>query len=115
MARVEKRYDEKGKLSWARGRARDIYKDLAICDSKGGILRIPGEPRPYRVMLPRHCAGSIIGERFDLNAELPPFKEWRFVLLGYGEGAEGDFEVSREISGDAIVEVDGLNPAEEAA
>jgi hypothetical protein len=105
MARVEKRCDDHGKLIWAKGLARDVYKDMAVANSKRIVFRISGEPRSYNTIIPRHCAGSIIGQSFDLNAKLPPFKEWRFVLVGYGEGAEGSFEISREVSGDVIVEV----------
>jgi hypothetical protein len=115
MPRVEKKRDGHGKLIWAKGMARDVYKDMAIANSKEIVFRISGEARPYNVILPRHCAGSIIGERFDLNAKLPPFRDWRFILVGYGEGTEGSFEISREVSGDVIVVVDALDSAAKAA
>jgi hypothetical protein len=93
---LEKRRDKLGKLIWVKGLARDIYNDDEILNSKGrGRYMISGEARGYNLILPRHCAGSIIGESFDLDTKLPPFKQWRFVLLAVGIGPAGDERIER--------------------
>ena len=108
MARIERRYDGRGKLTWAKGMARDIYRDETILNSTGGGgYRVAGEARLYNIMLPRHCGLSIIGESpsaDDLDAKLPPFKEWRFVMVGYEDSGDSKIEISREIAGNVVVE-----------
>jgi hypothetical protein len=109
MARIERRYNAQRKLTWAKGMARDIYKDETILNSRGGGYRVSGEARLYNLLLPRHCAYNIIGETpppGGLDAKLPPYREWRFVLVGYGEAGNAKFELSREITGDVVVEVE---------
>jgi hypothetical protein len=109
MARIERRYDAQRKLTWAKGMARDIYRNMAIANSHSVGYRVSGEARLYNIMLPRHCAYNIIGETpppGGLDAKLPPYREWQFVLVGYGEAGNANFEVSREITGDVVVEVE---------
>jgi len=110
MARIEKRHGQDGSLVWAKGLARNIYKDQEIADSKCGRFRIEGEARLYHTLLPRHCATSIVGDKpngdtiEDMVKNLPPFKNWLFVMLAVGKSKDGCWEVAREISGDVSVE-----------
>jgi hypothetical protein len=111
MARVEKRYDKQRKLIWAKGAARDVYKDSEILNSTCGAITLEGDLTVYKILLPRHGAGSIIGEfppgrNFDeVAANLPPFEDWKFVVVAYGGSGDQVVEFSREISGDVIVEL----------
>jgi hypothetical protein len=108
MTRIEKRHGPDGTLVWASGPARDIYQDEEILDSKCAAFRIAGEARLYRTIIPRHCASNILGEEPTEKAlddmVNAPFKEWRFVMVGYVKSIGTICEVAREISGDTLVE-----------
>jgi hypothetical protein len=112
MAKIERRYDNGGQLTWAKGLVRDIYKDKTILNSCAVSFRIAGENRLYNIIIPRHCAGTIIGKLpteenlEDVISKLPPFEKWRFVMVGYGKSGQIEFEIAREVSGEALIEVD---------
>ena len=88
MAKIEKRYDKGGQLTWAKGLVSDIYKDKTILNSCAVSFRIVGESRLYNIIIPSHCAGSIIGKLptekslDDLLSKLPPFEQWLVVMGG---------------------------------
>ena len=85
MARVEKHFNQQGELTWAKGFARDIYKDKSVLESRCLGFRVSEEKRWYNLLMPIHTAGSIIGKNQDhVLANLPPYKDWRFVLVGCG-------------------------------
>jgi len=112
MARINKRYDERGKLAWAQGAARDIYKDAKLQNSKGVYFKISGETsRWFRHMLPRHMAtweteGPPSSARLEeVYSNVPPFNEWRFVLLAFSGPNENYVSLAHEISGDQLLEV----------
>lgn len=119
MTRIEKRHDCDGTLIWARGLARNIYKDKEVLNSTNGRFRIDGQSQLYHIMLPRHAANSIIGARSiapsgemlavtesvdEMLQKLPPFRDWRFVMLTSGKSEGGLRELAHEISGDVLVE-----------
>src|SRR5262249_40190661 len=80
MLKMEKKQDENGKLVRAKGTARDVYQDMSVAEAREIVYRIPGEPRLYNTILPRHFAGAVLGETIDLDPDLPAFEEWSFVL-----------------------------------
>jgi hypothetical protein len=117
MARVEKRYDKRGHLAWARGAARDIYKDQEVLDSYGVYFRLAGEESSwFNTLIPRHMAsweveGPPSAERLEqLYSNIPPFKEWRFALIGYVGPKRGYLCIAQEIDGDRLVEVTVRSP-----
>src|SRR6266566_4684166 len=111
MAKVEKRRDKKRKLIWAKGAARDVYRDPEIANSTCGKITIAGDSTVYAMLLPRHCAGNIIGEfppgknMEEVIGNLPPFDLWRFVVVAYRGKGDEVLEFSREISGEVVIEL----------
>jgi hypothetical protein len=109
---VERRRDRAGALLWAKGPARELYRDEEISDSCPELWRIAGQnSRWFASLLPRHTAGSWLGEppvRPVSNrylAKPPRFKAWRFVLVAMIESEGLEAFLAEEISGDTPVEV----------
>jgi len=113
MGKVEKHYDRHKRLVWAKGTARDIYRRIMVGSGRKvrGMFKLPGEERLYHLLGPRHCFLTQVGAEDEAPgsleehlANLPPFEQWRFVLLTGGQSGKVQFELAREISGEALLE-----------
>ena len=112
---IEKGHHGSGALEWARGTARELYRDGEVNDSCPVRWRIAGQnSRWFTSLLPRHKAGSWLGESSirevskNYPAKPPPFKKWRFVLVALIESDGVEACLVKEVSGETLVEVSFL-------
>jgi len=68
MARVEKRYDRQGKLIWAGGPARDVYRDSVIANSNNLFFQIVGEPRYTELLFRVTAQEALLGNSLTLTS-----------------------------------------------
>jgi len=113
MPLIEKRYDKKGRLEWAKGTARDIHLDKGVLRVRGCVqFRLSGETsRCFHALVPRHLASLEIEGRPNsmtpggFYSDVPPFRKWRFVLITYEGPIKHYVCLAQEISGDRLIEV----------
>lgn len=120
---IEKTYDDAGKLTWAKGKAREVFQDDDVRNQSRNLYRrFEVDDRWYRHLEPRHLCEEVLGEDDTLIKEasngsidwdatftaVPPFEQWTFVLYSRIlplRNFEEENYVAREISGDELVEV----------
>jgi len=99
-------------VQWAKGAAREIYKDEEINNSLGVYFRLSSaKSHWFNTMLPRHIASWAIEGWTSPEtgkapySKLPPFKRWRFALIAFEGPTENSICLAQEITGDRRIEV----------